>query len=85
MCFATLAPTVHRYSLDLPLRPTAEAGSSLACMQVARSQDTWLWAKQTGSRRPGGHDPEEDVRACVDLLKAKVKNGAYPSCGVRGG
>ena len=32
---------------------------------------------------PGGHDPEEDAWASVDLLKAKVKNGAYPSRGVR--
>ena len=29
-------------------------------------------------RGPGGHDPEEDARACVDLLKAKIKNGAAP-------
>ncbi len=41
-CLATLAPTVHRYGLGLPSppRPTAEAGSSLACAQVARSHDT---------------------------------------------
>ncbi len=29
------------------------------------------------------HDPEEDARACVDLLKAEIKNGAYPSRGAR--
>lgn len=39
----------------------------------------WLtkkWANreiQTGGE--GGHDPEEDARACIDLLKLKVKNG----------
>ncbi|KAN0141760.1 hypothetical protein V8E53_000222 [Lactarius tabidus] len=26
-------------------------------------------------RGPGGHNPEEDARACMDLLKAKIKNG----------
>jgi RNA exonuclease 1 len=39
----------------------------------------WLtkkWANrdiQTGGE--GGHDPEEDARACIDLLELKVKNG----------
>ncbi|KIJ60064.1 hypothetical protein HYDPIDRAFT_99502 [Hydnomerulius pinastri MD-312] len=28
------------------------------------------------TRGEGGHDPEEDARACVDLLKLKVQNGA---------
>jgi hypothetical protein len=41
----------------------------MACAQVARSYHP--------DRGPGGHDPEKDVRACVDLLKAKIKNGAY--------
>ena len=27
-------------------------------------------------RGPGGHNPEEDARACIDLLKAKISNGA---------
>ena len=43
----------------------------------------WLARRWLGrtiqDRGPGGHDPEEDARACVDLLKAKIKNGAYPS------
>ena len=43
----------------------------------------WLARKWLGrtiqDRGPGGHDPEEDARACVDLLKAKIKNGAYPA------
>lgn len=40
----------------------------------------WLTRKWLGrtiqDRGPGGHDPEEDARACMDLLKAKIKNGA---------
>ena len=40
----------------------------------------WLTRKWLGrtiqDRGPGGHNPEEDARACVDLLKAKIKNGA---------
>src|SRR5713226_8340655 len=47
----------------------------------------WLARKWLGrtiqDRGPGGHDPEEDARACVDLLRAKIKNGACPSRGVR--
>ena len=47
----------------------------------------WLTRKWLGrtiqDRGPGGHNPEEDARACVDLLKAKVKNGAYFSRRVR--
>jgi len=39
----------------------------------------WLARKWLGrtiqNRGPGGHDPEEDARACMDLLKAKIKNG----------
>ncbi|KAI9508061.1 hypothetical protein F5148DRAFT_1284472 [Russula earlei] len=39
----------------------------------------WLtrkWLNRTiQDRGPGGHDPEEDARACVDLLKAKIRNG----------
>ncbi|KAI0293180.1 hypothetical protein B0F90DRAFT_1670908 [Multifurca ochricompacta] len=39
----------------------------------------WLTRRWLGrtiqDRGPGGHDPEEDARACVDLLKAKLKNG----------
>jgi RNA exonuclease 1 len=38
----------------------------------------WLTRKWLGriiqNRGPSGHDPEEDARACVDLLKAKIKN-----------
>ncbi|KAN0141687.1 hypothetical protein V8E53_000149 [Lactarius tabidus] len=43
----------------------------------------WLTRKWLGrviqDRGPGGHNPEEDARACMDLLKAKIKNG--PGCG----
>lgn len=39
----------------------------------------WLTKKWCGreiqNRGEGGHDPEEDARACVDLLKKKVTNG----------
>jgi RNA exonuclease 1 len=39
----------------------------------------WLTRKWLGrtiqDRGPGGHDPEEDARACMDLLKAKIRNG----------
>ena len=34
----------------------------------------WL-GRAIQDRGPGRHDPEEDARACVDLLKAKNKNG----------
>ncbi|KAH7907300.1 hypothetical protein BJ138DRAFT_1014736 [Hygrophoropsis aurantiaca] len=40
----------------------------------------WLTRKWAGreiqTRGEGGHDPEEDARACIDLLKLKVGNGA---------
>ncbi|KAL6307315.1 hypothetical protein BKA93DRAFT_727854 [Sparassis latifolia] len=40
----------------------------------------WLTKKWCGreiqNRGEGGHDPEEDARACLDLLKKKVQNGA---------
>jgi RNA exonuclease 1 len=40
----------------------------------------WLTRKWLGrtiqDRGPGGHNPGEDARACIDLLKAKIKNGA---------
>lgn len=39
----------------------------------------WLTKKWCGreiqNRGEGGHDPEEDARACIDLLKKKVDNG----------
>jgi RNA exonuclease 1 len=39
----------------------------------------WLTKKWCGreiqTRGEGGHDPEEDARACLDLLKKKVENG----------
>ncbi|KAI0248416.1 hypothetical protein BJV78DRAFT_799137 [Lactifluus subvellereus] len=39
----------------------------------------WLVRKWLGrtiqDRGPSGHDPEGDARACVDLLKVKIKNG----------
>lgn len=42
----------------------------------------WLTKKWCGreiqNRGEGGHDPEEDARACLDLLKKKVDNGAFP-------
>lgn len=40
----------------------------------------WLTKKwchrEIQTRGEGGHDPEEDARACVDLLRLKVQNGA---------
>ena len=42
----------------------------------------WL-GRTIQDRVPGGHDHEDDPRACVDLLKARIKNGAYASCNVR--
>ena len=42
----------------------------------------WLTKKWCGreiqNRGEGGHDPEEDARACLDLLKKKVENGMPP-------
>ena len=39
----------------------------------------WLTKKWCGreiqNRGEGGHDPEEDARACIDLLKKKIDNG----------
>jgi RNA exonuclease 1 len=39
----------------------------------------WLTKKWCGReiqmRGEGGHDPEEDARACLDLLKKKIENG----------
>jgi len=39
----------------------------------------WLTKKWCGreiqTRGEGGHDPEEDARACLDLLKKKMENG----------
>ncbi len=39
----------------------------------------WLTKKWCGreiqNRGEGGHDPEEDARACIDLLKKKIENG----------
>jgi RNA exonuclease 1 len=39
----------------------------------------WLARKWLGraiqNRGEGGHDPEEDALACVDLLKKKIENG----------
>ncbi|KAF8196589.1 ribonuclease H [Pholiota molesta] len=39
----------------------------------------WLTKKWCGreiqARGEGGHDPEEDARACVDLLRKKLENG----------
>ncbi|KZP34383.1 ribonuclease H-like protein [Athelia psychrophila] len=40
----------------------------------------WLTRKWCGrviqARGAGGHDPEEDARACVELLRKKLENGA---------
>lgn len=40
----------------------------------------WLMKKWAGkdiqNRGDGGHDPEEDARSCIELLKLKLKNGA---------
>jgi RNA exonuclease 1 len=45
----------------------------------------WLTKKWCGreiqTRGEGGHDPEEDARACLDLLKKKIENGKYFYCG----
>ncbi|KAI9435894.1 hypothetical protein BJY52DRAFT_1207341 [Lactarius psammicola] len=48
---------------DRPLKP-----------RLARLKRKWLGRIIEG-RGPGGHNPEEDARACIDLLKAKIKNG----------
>lgn len=41
----------------------------------------WLTKKWCGreiqNRGEGGHDPEEDARACLDLLRKKVENGEF--------
>ncbi len=41
----------------------------------------WLTKKwcnrEIQNRGEGGHDPEEDARACLDLLRKKVENGAF--------
>jgi RNA exonuclease 1 len=41
----------------------------------------WLTKKWCGreiqNRGEGGHDPEEDARACLDLLIKKVENGMH--------
>ncbi|KAF8905308.1 hypothetical protein CPB85DRAFT_1315585 [Mucidula mucida] len=64
-----LSPLLHRYRVIFhhprgrPLKP------GLA----------WLTKKWCGReiqmRGEGGHDPEEDARACGDLLKKKIENG----------
>lgn len=40
----------------------------------------WLTKKWCGreiqTRGDGGHDPEEDARACLDLLNKKIENGS---------
>ncbi|KAI0247771.1 hypothetical protein BJV78DRAFT_1285278 [Lactifluus subvellereus] len=45
-----------------------------------KSALAWLTHKWLGrtiqDRGPCGHDSEEDARACIDLLKAKINNGA---------
>lgn len=42
----------------------------------------WLTKKWCGreiqNKGEGGHDPEEDARACVELLRKKVENGMDP-------
>jgi RNA exonuclease 1 len=44
----------------------------------------WLTKKWCGreiqANGDGGHDPQEDARACLDLLKLKLENGAWLSC-----
>jgi RNA exonuclease 1 len=42
----------------------------------------WL-GRTVQDRGADGHDPEEDARACLYLLEAKIKNDAYPSRSVR--
>lgn len=42
----------------------------------------WLTKKWCGreiqNKGEGGHDPEEDARACMELLRKKVENGMDP-------
>lgn len=42
----------------------------------------WLTKKWCGreiqNKGEGGHDPEEDARACMELLRKKVENGRHP-------
>lgn len=42
----------------------------------ARARLAWLGGT-IQDRGPSVHDPEEDARACMDLLKAKIRN-AFP-------
>src|SRR6266571_4541125 len=50
------------------------------CGQPLKPVPAWLTRKCLGrtiqDRGPGGHDPEENARARIDLLKAKIKNCA---------
>ena len=68
---------VHQHGLDLhhPRRRPLKLGLA------------WLTRKWLGrtikDRGPGRHDPEEDVRAYGDLLKAKTKYGVCPSRSIR--
>ncbi|KAH9055871.1 hypothetical protein EDB83DRAFT_2552642 [Lactarius deliciosus] len=58
--------------------------SALQCSSTTRAVDRssrdWYGLSASGypmqDRGPGGYDFEGDARACVDLLKAKIKNSA---------
>ena len=57
--------------------PTAKSSSSVA------DTVTRKWLGHTMEvLGPGGHNPEEDAQACVNLLKAKIKNVTHFSCTV---
>jgi RNA exonuclease 1 len=46
----------------------------------------WLTKKWCGreiqTRGESGHDPEEDAKACIDLLKKKLENGRFSLFGL---
>jgi RNA exonuclease 1 len=63
---------VHRLRPDIPFPRGRPLKPGLAWL-------TLKWLNRTiQDRGLGGHDPEEDALACVDLLEVKVKNGACP-------
>ena len=61
------ARTLHLYCTAVPpsARPTSEAGTGMAYVQVARPHHTGSGARRAQS--------EEDARTCIELLKAKIK------------
>jgi hypothetical protein len=67
------AHAVHRYCAILPppAPPTSQAGTGMAALKCKGL------GRIIQDRRPGGHNFEEDARACIDRLKATIKNGAF--------